>query len=32
MRAALEELGKDHMSGLDPELIPLIKTVSATRP
>lgn len=32
LRAALEELGKERMEELDPSLIPLIKTVSATRP
>ena len=32
LRAALEELGKERMEGLDPSLIPLIKTVSAARP
>jgi predicted metal-dependent hydrolase len=31
MLAALEELGKERMEALDPALIPLIKTVSATR-
>jgi predicted metal-dependent hydrolase len=31
LRAALEELGKERMEALDPVLIPLIKTVSATR-
>ena len=29
MRAALEELGREHMESLDPAFIPLIKTVSA---
>lgn len=29
VRAALEELGKERMEMLDPELIPLIRTVSA---
>jgi uncharacterized protein len=32
LRVALEELGKERMEELDPSLIPLIKTVSATRP
>jgi len=31
MLTALEELGKERMKALDPALIPLIKTVSATR-
>ena len=30
MRAALEELGTERMESLDPDLIPLIRTVSAT--
>jgi predicted metal-dependent hydrolase len=32
LQAALEELGKERMEELDPSLIPLIKTVSASRP
>ena len=32
MRTALEELGKERMEALDPEFIPLIKTVSLFRP
>ena len=31
IRTALEELGKERMEALDPALIPLIRTVSATR-
>jgi predicted metal-dependent hydrolase len=31
MRTALEELGRERMAELDPELIPLIKTVLTTR-
>lgn len=31
MRAALEELGREHMDSVDPAFIPLIKTVSARR-
>lgn len=31
VRVALEELGKERMESLNPALIPLIKTVSATR-
>ncbi|MBK5276178.1 MAG: DUF309 domain-containing protein [Desulfuromonadales bacterium] len=31
MRAALEELGKERMEDLDPEQIPLIRTVSIAR-
>jgi len=32
MRTALEELGKERMDTLDPGFIPLIKTVSPSRP
>jgi predicted metal-dependent hydrolase len=32
MRVALDELGKEHMAALDPEFIPLIKTVSTPGP
>lgn len=32
MRVTLEELGKERMQELDPELIPQIKTVAAERP
>ena len=31
MRSALEELGREHMADLEPDLLPLIKTVSMTR-